>query len=64
MVKTLCFLDFYPTARSVNYRIPDGNVPKNTIGIILTHPNGTWIKWLVNGKVGWSNFTFLSEVDQ
>ncbi len=59
MVKNRCFLDFYPTAKSVNYGIPDDDVPTGCVGMILSPPDGTWVKWMVNGKVGWSDWNYL-----
>ena len=63
LVKNLCFLDFYPTAEHVNQRLPDDGIPMNSIGMIVKPPDGTWVKWLVNGRVGWSNWTFMQVVE-
>ena len=62
MCRNRCFLDFYPTAESVNRRIPDDGIPMGSIFIILTPPNGTWIKVLSTGRIGWVNWTFLEDI--
>jgi len=62
LVKSRCFLYLYPTAERVNRGVPDDGVPMNSTGILITSPhpiNGTWVKWMVNGRVGWSNFTLM-----
>ena len=62
LVTNRCFLYLHPTLETINRGAPDNEVPFNSIGIILSPPNGAWIKWMVNGKIGWSNWTFLSDV--
>ena len=62
LVTNRCFLDLYPEIESIDRGVPDDGVPFNSFGIILSPPNGAWIKWMVNGKIGWSNWTFLSDV--
>jgi hypothetical protein len=64
LIKNLCFLDLYPTADSVNHRIPDDGIPKDSICTVLSPPNGTWIKVLCDGRVGWVNWRLFVEVLQ
>lgn len=57
------FLNLHLTVESVRtFKPPPRKIPYDSIGIILSPPNGTWIKWMVDGKVGWSNWTFLREL--
>jgi len=64
LVRNRCFLDFYPTTESVYRSIPDVGILKDSICTVLSSPNGTWIKVLCNGKVGWVNWTLFVEVLQ
>jgi hypothetical protein len=62
MVHVKTNLHFYSTTSRVNKQLPDGLIPKGTTGIILSPPNGTWIKWLVEGRVGWGNWNCMETV--
>ena len=64
LVRNRCYMDFYPTAESVNRGIPKEGIPRDSISTVLTPPNGTWIKVLCDGKIGWVNWTLLLEVIQ
>ena len=64
LVRNRCYMDFYPTAESVNRRIPDDGIPIGSLLTIISPPNGTWIKVLCDGKIGWVNWTLLVEVIQ
>lgn len=62
MVRTIVWLDFYPSVEHVNKMLPADAIESFTLGMVISPPNGTWIKWLVNGKVGWSNHNFLEVI--
>lgn len=66
LVRSMCFLYLHSSADSVNRGVPDDGVPMNSTGILITPPNprinGNWVKWMVNGKVGWSNFTLMEVI--
>lgn len=62
LVTNRCFLDLYHRAESVNRRAPDDGIPMGSVGIILAPTDGTWVKWMVGGKVGWSDFTLLQVI--
>jgi len=59
LVRTQANLHFYSTTSRVNKQLPDDLILKGTTGIIISPPNGTWIKWLVEGKVGWGNWSMM-----
>ena len=62
LVQVQLNLHFYSTTSRVNKQLPDDLVHKGTTGIILSPPNGTWIKWMVNGKIGWSNWNLMEKI--
>ena len=63
VINELPDLHLWPTTESARtFEIPPYEVPYESIGVILSPTNGTWVKWMVNGNIGWSNFTFLKEV--
>ena len=63
VINELPELHLWPTPEaSVTLVAEPGEVPYGSIGVILSPTNGAWVKWMVNGEVGWSNFTFLREV--
>jgi len=64
LVRNRCYMDFYPTAGSVNRGIPKEGIPRDSISTVLTPPIGTWIMVLCGGKIGWVNWTLLLEVIQ
>jgi len=55
---------FYDTVHAVNKQIPTGEVPAGSVGIILSNPDGTWVKWNVNGKVVWSNWNLMEVISE
>lgn len=63
VINELPDLHLWPTTEPAStFEIPPYDVPYGSIGVILSPTNGTWIQWMVNGKIGWSHFTFLKEV--
>ena len=59
LVQTKYNMHFFSTASRVNKQLPDELLHKGTTGIIISPPNGTWIQWLVNGRVGWGNWNMM-----
>jgi len=41
------------------YRGNYTDVPLGSVGIVLSWPAGTWIRWFVNGQAGWSHVEYL-----
>jgi len=57
------YLMLHHTVKSVRtFDPPPREITRGSIGIILSPPQGTWINWMVNGQVGWSNQVFLEEL--
>jgi hypothetical protein len=68
LAKNLCFTNFYSTVSfvaeddwSFQY-LPDDGIPIGSSLLIVSPPNGTWIKVLYNGKIGWVNWNYLEEI--
>jgi len=60
LVRNRCFTNLY---RNVVERPRTGvPIPTGSSGIIISIPNGTWVKWVVNGNLGWSYGKFLEVV--
>ena len=62
LVRAKLDFHFFTTPSRVNNQRPDEFIGhdellhKGTTGIIISPPfNGTWIKILVNGRIGWGN---------
>jgi hypothetical protein len=56
------YLNLFLTIESIrNYQPPPHGIPSGSIGIILSPPDRGWIKWMVNEKIGWSNWAFLQK---
>lgn len=65
VINELPELHLWPTPESTRtFETEPGEVPYGSIGVILSPTSGTWVRWMVNGKVGWSNFSFLKEVPE
>ena len=62
LVKSTKLISFYLTADDVNRNVPNEGVAKNTLGIVVSPPDGTWVKWMANGRLGWSNHNYLEKV--
>jgi hypothetical protein len=62
LVKNLCFTNFYSTANRINKHLPDDGIPFNSLMLIISPPDGTWIKVAFNGKIGWVNWNYLEEI--
>jgi hypothetical protein len=59
LVKNLCFTHLYSTVKQVHRGLPEDVIPIDSLLTILTPPNGTLIKVLHQGKIGWVNTNFL-----
>ena len=62
LAKNLCFTNFYSTVNKVHKHLPDDGIPIGSSLLIVSPPNGTWIKVLYNGKIGWVNWNYLEEI--
>ena len=62
LAKNLCFTHLYSTVSKVHKHLPDDGIPIDSLLTILTPPNGTLIKVLYRGKIGWVNTNFLEEI--
>lgn len=60
LVTNMVFLDLYLDLESGELL---GEVSKESIGIVMSPRDGLWVKWFVNGQIGWSNWTLLREVN-
>ena len=64
LVQSSVNIHFYSTAQRVNKNLYDELLWKGTIGLILTPTDGTYVKWLVDGKIGWSNWRCLDVIHE
>lgn len=64
LVRNICFTNLYRSIDHVNHPISETDVPIpiGSPGFIISIPNGTWVKWVVNGNIGWSYGKFLEVV--
>jgi hypothetical protein len=62
LVRSIVTIDLYSTPSRVNKRISDTFIMRGTVGVLLSSPDGTWVKWLVDGRPGWSNARCLEVV--
>jgi hypothetical protein len=62
LAKNLCFTHLYSTVEHVHIGLPEDVIPIDSLLIILTPPNGTLIKVLYRGKIGWVSTNFLEAI--